>query len=48
MGRMRITFDTIAMIGAVVKISGAAFPLFGVADFKLSGVGSGGFLEVAN
>ena len=43
-----MSFDVIAMSGAVAKIPGVAFPLFGVAYFQCSGVGSGRCLEVAN
>ena len=45
---MRMPFDAIVMIGAVAKMPGVAFPLFGVADFKCSGVGIGRCLEVEN
>ena len=47
-GRMRMPFDAIAMIGAITKIPGVAYTLFGVADFKGGGIGSGRCLEVAN
>ena len=45
---MRIPFNAITMIGAVTKIPGVAFPLFGVTDFKCSVAGSRSCLEVAN
>ena len=45
---MRMPFDVIAMIGAITKIPGVAYTLFGVADFKGGGIGSGRCLEVAN
>ena len=45
---MRMPFETIAMIGAVAKILGVAFPFFGVANFKSSSIGSGRCFGVAN
>ena len=47
-GRTRMSFDTIEMIGAVEKIPGVSFQLFGVSDFKCSGVRIGRCLEVEN
>ena len=41
-------FETITMIGAVAKIPGVVFPLFGVANFKSGSIRSGRCFEVAN